>query len=114
MIKKSLRAYISACQLVLLILPHSEVLGTPALQPVKHIVHRIFEGFVILSDFHAVYHFHQCIHIAFFLRPLKYDVGHKGAVQKGFGFGPELVALDRKSTRLNSSHGDESRMPSSA
>ena len=26
----------------------------------------------------------------------------------------ETVAKDRKSTRLNSSHGDESRMPSSA
>ena len=27
---------------------------------------------------------------------------------------PVLVALDRKSTRLNSSHTDSSRMPSSA
>ena len=59
----------------------------------EHIVHRIFEGFVILPDFHAVYHFHQRIHVAFFLRPLKDDVGHKGAVQEGFCFGPELVAL---------------------
>ena len=105
MIKKSLRAYISAGQLVFLILSHSEVLGTAAFQPIEHIVNRIFEGFVIFPDFHAVYHFHQRIHVAFFLRPLKDDVGHKGAVQEG---------LDRKSTRLNSSHYQQSRMPSSA
>ena len=93
MIKKSLRAYISAGELVFLILPHGEVLGAAVFQPVKHIVHRVFEGFVILPDFHAVYHFHQRIHVAFFLRPLKDDVGHKGAVQEGFCFCPELVAL---------------------
>ena len=86
MIKKSLRAYITAGELVFLILPHGEVLGAAAFQPVKHIVHRIFEGFVILPDFHAVYHFHQRIHVAFFLRPLKDDVGHKGAVQEQAGF----------------------------
>ena len=63
MIKKSLRAYITAGELVFLILPHGEVLGAAAFQPVKHIVHRVFEGFVILPDFHAVYHFHQRIHV---------------------------------------------------
>ncbi|RHW01720.1 hypothetical protein DXA90_11445 [Clostridiaceae bacterium OF09-1] len=93
MIKKSFRAYNTAGELVFLILPHGEVLGAATFQPVKHIVHRIFEGFVILPDFHAVYHFHQRIHVAFFLRPLKDDVGHKGAVQEGFSFSPELVAL---------------------
>ena len=31
-----------------------------------------------------------------------------------FGDGPTLERLDRKSTRLNSSHSGESRMPSSA
>ena len=107
MIKKSLRAYISACQFVLLVLPHSKVLGAPALQPVKHIVHRIFEGFIILPDFHAVYHFHQRIHVAFFLRPLKHDVGHKGAVQKGFRFGPELVALLTVAFGVGDQGGDE-------
>ena len=85
MIKKSLRAYITAGELVFLILPHGEVLGAATFQPVKHIVHRIFEGFVILPDFHTVYHFHQRIHVAFFLRPLKDDVGHNGTVQEGFG-----------------------------
>ena len=93
LIKKSFRAYNTAGELVFLILPHGEVLGAATFQPVKHIVHRIFEGFVILPDFHAVYHFHQRIHVAFFLRPLKDDVGHKGAVQEGFSFSPELVAL---------------------
>ena len=40
MIKKSLRAYISAGELVFLILPHGEVLGAATFQPVKHIVHQ--------------------------------------------------------------------------
>ena len=83
----------AAGELVFLILPHSEVLGAASFQPVKHIVHRIFEGFVILPDFHAVYHFHQRIHVAFFLRPLKHDVSHKGAVQKRFRLRPKRIAL---------------------
>ena len=93
MIKKSLQAYNTAGELVFFVLPYGEVLGAPLLQAVKHIVHGVFEGFVVLPDFHAVYHFYQRIHVAFFLRPLKNDIGHKGAVQKRFGFGPELVPL---------------------
>ena len=83
----------AAGQLVFGILAHSEVLGIALCKAVKHIVHSVFEALVILPDFHAVYHFHQRIHVAFFLRPLKDDVGHKGAVQEGFCFCPELVAL---------------------
>ena len=44
----------------------------------------VLEGFVVLPDLHAVYHLHQRVHVPFFLRPLKDDVGHKGAVQEGF------------------------------
>ena len=47
-----------------------------------------------------------------------YDSGHSGEMCR-IGFSPRkaelvLYALDRKSTRLNSSHTDISRMPSSA
>ena len=84
MIKKSLRAYITAGQLVFGILAHSEVLGVALGEAVKHIIHGVLEALVILPDFHAVYHFHQRVHVPFFLRPLKDDIGHKGAVQKGF------------------------------
>ena len=69
------------------------MLRVPFGEAVKHIVHGVLKGFIILPDFHAVYHFYQRIHVAFFLRPFKDDIGHKGAVQKRFGFGPELVPL---------------------
>ena len=50
------------------------------------------------------------------------DMNCNLAVIKGDGIGPEIVteamrvldAVDRKSTRLNSSHASKSRMPSSA
>ena len=35
-------------------------------------------------------------------------------IEYGASFGPLMAAEDRKSTRLNSSHPPESRMPSSA
>ena len=81
--------------LYFLILPHGEVLGAAAFQPVKHIVHRVFEGlrhppglpwlFIISTSVFM---------LLFFLRPLITRCKPiKGAVQKGFGFGPELVAL---------------------
>ena len=48
-------------------------------------------------------------------------VAHAVAVRGGFflerargDFGPEITVQDRKSTRLNSSHSQQSRMPSSA
>ena len=69
------------------------MLGVALGEAVKHIVHGVLEALVILPDFHAVYHFHQRVHVPFFLRPLKDDIGHKGAVQKGFRLRPELVPL---------------------
>ena len=38
-------------------------------------------------------------------------VTHNGGLFKS---SPDLICLDRKSTRLNSSHSQQSRMPSSA
>ena len=69
------------------------MLGVALSEAVKHIVHSVLEALVILPDFHAVYHLYQRIHVPFFLRPFKDDIGHKGAVQKGFRFRPELVPL---------------------
>ncbi len=69
------------------------MLGVALGEAVKHIVHGVLETFIILPYFHAVYHFNQRIHVAFFLRPLKDDIGHKGTVQKRFRFRPELVPL---------------------
>ena len=40
--------------------------------------------------------------------------GEAGRFGDSDGFGEESLVLDRKSTRLNSSHSGESRMPSSA
>ena len=54
MIKKSLRAYITGCQLIFLILPHCEVVWLFRFQCIKHQVYRIFELLVILPDFHGV------------------------------------------------------------
>ena len=41
-------------------------------------------------------------------------VGHSAAIMKGYHRMPDKTREDRKSTRLNSSHTDISRMPSSA
>ena len=41
------------------------------------------------------------------------EIARKVLDRESVGFG-EVVAVDRKSTRLNSSHVSESRMPSSA
>ncbi len=48
----------------------------------------------------------------------KYQAATNNALSVGLGAGDpnqsQMVARDRKSTRLNSSHSDSSRMPSSA
>ena len=97
----------AAGQLVFGILAHSEVLGTSLGKAVKHIVHSVFEALVILPDFHAVYHFHQRVHVPFFLRPLKDDIGHKSTVQKGFRFRPELVTFFAVSFGIGNQGVDE-------
>ena len=69
------------------------MVGVPPFQPVKHIVNGIFEALIIFPDFHAVNHFHKGIHVPFFLRPLKDDIGNQRTVKKGFRFCPELVPV---------------------
>ena len=48
------------------------------------------------------------------LKAVLADMGHATAVGDEGGFAPRIKGQDRKSTRLNSSHTDISRMPSSA
>ena len=93
MIKKSLRAYISAGQLVLLVLFHRKAIRLALFQPLEHIVHGIEKVLVILLHFHAGDHVNQRIHVALLLGALKNDVPQQGAIQKRFGLRPEWIAL---------------------
>ena len=93
MIKKSLRAYISAGQLVLLILFHRKAIRLALFQPLEHIIHSVEKVLVILLHFHAGDHVNQRIHVALLLGALKNDVPQQGAVQKRFGLRPERIAL---------------------
>ena len=56
--------------------------------------------FAVVSSFLNVY-------LDVYKRQLKDDVGHKGAVQEGFGFGPELVALLAVAFGVGDQGGDE-------
>ena len=93
MIKKSLRAYISAGQLVLLILFHRKAIRLALFQPLEHIVHGVEKVLVILLHFHAGDHVNQRIHVALLLGALKNDVPQQGAIQKRFGLRPERITL---------------------
>ena len=70
----SLSCYTTAGKAVFLILPDGEVIGFPLFQPHEHIVHGVFEVFILFVDFHRVYHFYEGVHVLFFFRPLKVDV----------------------------------------
>ena len=80
MIKKSLKAYITACQFVLFILFDREAIRLALFEPGKHIVHRVHKILVILLDLHAGNHIHKGIHVPILGRPLENDVGNQGAV----------------------------------
>ena len=93
MIKKSLRAYISAGQLVLLVLFHRKAIRLALLQPLEHIVHGVEKVLVILLHFHAGDHVNQRIHVALLLGALKNDVPQQGAIQERLRLRPERIAL---------------------
>ena len=93
MIKKSLRAYITAGQFVLFILFDREAIRLALFEPGKHIVHRVHKILVILLDLHARNHIHKGVHVPILGRPLENDVGNQGAVQKRFRFRPEWIAF---------------------
>lgn len=84
MIKKSLRAYITGSQLILLILPYGKVIRVFLLQRVKKKVNRIFETFVILPHLHSVQHFYQRGKILFIGWSLIVDIADQCSVEQGF------------------------------
>ena len=81
MIKKSLRAYISCRQFILLVLPEGEVVRVFLLQSVKEKVNRIFERFIILPDLHGIYHFYQSGEVLLILGSLIIDVADQSRVK---------------------------------
>ena len=82
MIKKSLRAYISRCQLIFFILADSEVARITGFQLVEHQVNGVFVFLVVLPNFHTVYHLDKSGEILFLHRGLVVDIPDKGAVQQ--------------------------------
>ena len=71
-------------------------------------------GFIGSNFVHYVYNNHPDVHVTV-LDKLTY-AGNRANIEEILGDRVELVVgdIDRKSTRLNSSHSGESRMPSSA
>ena len=79
------------CQLVLLVLADSEMVGLLRLQRVKHQIHRVLELLVILSDLHGIDELDEGGEILFLHRGLVVDIPDKGAVQKRFRLDPEII-----------------------
>ena len=84
MIKKSLRAYITGCQLIFLILAHRKVIWLLGFQCIKHQVYGVFELLVILPDFHGVDELDEGGEVLLLHRSLIMDISDKGTVQKRF------------------------------
>ena len=80
LIKKSFRAYNTAGELVFLILPHGEVLGAAAFQPVKEDIHGAFIGLVVLSGLAGVDELQQGDEVFLLRLRLIPDVANEGAV----------------------------------
>ena len=92
MIKKSLRAYITGCQLIFLILPHCEVVWLFRFQCIKHQVYRIFELLVILPDFHGVDELDEGGEVLLLHRSFIVDISDQRAIQQCFRLDPEIVS----------------------
>ena len=84
MIKKSLRAYISAGQFVFLVLLHGKAIRLALFQALEHIVHRVHIGLVILFHVHAGNHVHQGIDVPILSRSLKDDIGNQRTIKERF------------------------------
>ena len=81
----------ASCQFVLGILPNCEVIRLLFLQCLKHEIHRILKGFVILTDLHGVQKLDKRREILLLLRCLIVDISDKGTVQKRFCLRPEFI-----------------------
>ena len=84
MIKKSLRAYITCRQLILLILANCKMLRFLLFQFFKKLVHGIFEVFVILAGFACVDELQQRGEVLLLLRGFIPDVTDQCAVEQPF------------------------------
>ena len=84
MIKKSLRAYITGCQLIFLILAHRKVIWLLGFQCIKHQVYGVFELLVILTDFHGIDELNEGGEVLLLHRSFIMDIANKRAVQQGF------------------------------
>ena len=84
MIKKSLRAYITCRQLILLILANCKMFRLLLFQFIKKLVHRILKFFVILTGFACVDELQQRGEVLLLLRGFIPDVADQCAVEQAF------------------------------
>ncbi len=90
MIKKSLRAYITSCQLVFFVLLHRKVVRVFLRQRIEHHVHRVLKILIILSGFHGIDHVDQRGKILLLRRRNVMQIANQRRVQKRFAFDPEI------------------------
>ena len=84
MIKKSLRAYITGSQLILLILANCKMFRLLLFQFLKKLIHRIPKFFVILTGFAGVDELQQRGEVLLLLRGLIPDVADQCTVKQPF------------------------------
>ena len=75
---------------IFFILADSEMLRVALFQTVKHHIHRVFKGFVLLPDFGSIEHFQQRVEILFILRGFIPDIGDQRLIIQGFRLAPEI------------------------
>ena len=78
-------------QLIFFILPEGKVVRVFLFQSVKEKVNRIFERFIILPDFHGIYHFYQSGEVLLVLGSLIIDVADQCRIKQRFGLHPKIV-----------------------
>ena len=85
MIKKSLRAYITRSQFVLLVLLDRKMLRVFFFQTFKHEVNRVLEILVVLAGFRRIYHFKKRREVLFLVGGFVPDIADKRGVVEFFG-----------------------------
>ena len=85
MIKKSLRAYITCRQLILLILANCKMFRLLLFQFFKKLVHGILKFLIILAGFAGVDELQQGGEVLLFLRGFIPDVADQCTVEQAFG-----------------------------
>ena len=85
MIKKSLRAYITRSQFVLLVLLDRKMLRVFFFQTFKHEVYRVLKILVVLAGFRRIYHFKQRRKVLFLVGGFVPDIADKRGIVELFG-----------------------------